>query len=195
MCRALLREAIEGFELLGRQVIDVCDIVDQPRSYHLLDPRIREPANVHRPTRREVDEPLELPARARHVRAVSRGFLFILFDRRPTHRAGGGHLPWLQVAGAFLRNRPDHLRNDFARTLYLHDVADSQVLFLDESLVMQRRELDGRAPDLDRLEHRERIEHPGAADVHLNVVEPGFRDVRCELARDCPAWLPSADDA
>ena len=60
---------------------------------------------------------------------------------------------------------------------------------------MQRRELDGRAADLHRLEHRERIQHPGAADVHLNVVEPRLGDVRRELSRDRPARLATADDA
>ena len=119
-------------ELLGRERVDVGDVVHEPRGDQLLDARVREAADVHRAARREVHEPLELPPGTRDVRAVDRGFLLVALDRRAARRGtcvGISHGCSLPVA--LLRNRPDDLRDHFAGALHLHHVADAQVLLPD----------------------------------------------------------------
>ena len=59
---------------------------------------------------------------------------------------------------------------------------------------MQRRQLHDHAADLDRLQHRERIDRAGASDIHLNVQQLCLGNVRRELAGDRPARLAPADD-
>jgi hypothetical protein len=92
---------------------------------------------------------------------------------------------------ACVGHRADHLRDHLARALDLHAVADPQVLVGDEREVVQRRQLHRRAADLHRLQHGERVDRAGAADVHLDVEQRRLGDVGRELARHRPTRLAS----
>ena len=68
-----------------------------------------------------------------------------------------------------VRRRREHLRDDVAGAQDDDLVADAQVLAREVLLVVQRRELDGHAADVDRLEHRERVQVAELADVPHDV--------------------------
>ena len=79
-------------------------------------------------------------------------------------RAVLGH-PERLVPAACGQHGPDDLRDHVAGALDDHQVALADVLAVDVLLVVQRRPRDGDAADLDRLEHRPRVERAGAADA------------------------------
>ncbi len=84
---------------------------------------------------------------------------------------------------------------DFAGARHLHPVALAYVLRGDQLGVVQRGVGDGDATDLDRLEHRIRIERAGPAHVDADLEQ--LRDLHFgrELARHRPARLAVADRA
>ena len=71
---------------------------------------------------------------------------------------------------------------------------DADVLAREVLLVVQRRELDRDAADVDRLEHGERVQVAELADVPLHLVEPRDGGRGRELPRDRPARV-AADGA
>src|SRR4051812_42421064 len=68
---------------------------------------------------------------------------------------GGDIWFWRILRIASIRHRTDHLRDDVARPLHLHDVAFTQILSRDEVEVVQRRHLNRRAAYFHRLEDGE----------------------------------------
>jgi len=104
-------------------------------------------------------------------------------------------VPFAERPFAALGERRENLRDHVARALHLHEVADAQILLVNQLLIVQRRELHRRAADLHRLEDRVRVERTRAPDVHLDAQEPRDRDVRRELSRDGPTRLAPADRA
>src|SRR5690349_16161757 len=191
----LVSVAFERQQLLACEAIKISGILYEPFIHQLLDPRIREPANVHRPARSEVHQAFELSSGAGDVRTVDRGFIRI--SRQ-----------WSGARRAFVRHRPDplsvlrrgwHARNDlrnyFARPFYLHGVANSQRFGAYEIFVVQCRQLHRHSADFHRLQYRERIDCPGATDVHLDVEQLRLGDIRREFARDRPPWLAATDNA
>jgi hypothetical protein len=69
----------------------------------------------------------------------------------------------------------------------------ADVLALEVLLVMERRGAHRDAADMDGLEHGEREQVSGAADVPDDLVELRGRGGRSELPGDRPAWLPPGD--
>src|SRR5438046_3119728 len=134
-----------------------------------------------------MDEPLELPSRAGDVGAVDRDLLFVSLDLGFAYRTVGrrAHFPRWIARVTPLRYRADDLRDDFAGALDLYPISGPQVFVPYEVEVVERRQLDGRAADLHRFEHRKRIERAGAADVHLDREELRLGDIGGELAGDC----------
>ena len=171
-------------------------IANEPGLDELLDARIREPANVHRAPRREMDEPFELAAGTR-ARSGS--------STPPPLRPGPTGVPHDGQRAACVHGR-SACRLRFSGTGPMTCGITSPArftctmsptrrsFFADQVLVMQRGELDGRAADLHRLEHRVRIERRRCVHVHFEFLEQRrLRDVGRELARDRPARLASAD--
>ena len=89
----------------------------------------------------------------------------------------------------FGENRSDHLRNDLARAMHKHRVADAYVLTPDVVLVVQGGLRDGHAADLDRLEHGEWIEAASTSNVDFDGPEDGGGLHRRKFEGDGPAWL------
>ena len=193
--RALFGEALERHERLDGERIQVGHVVHQPRRDELRDALVLHAADVHRAAGCEVHEPFELASRARDVGAVHRDFLFVAKHGCIAAGAALRHVPFALAAITLLGERGEDLRDDVTRALHLNEVADAQILLVDELLVVQRRELHCRAANLHGLEHRVWVERARAADVHLDGEQTCDRDVRRELPGDCPPRLASADDA
>src|SRR3954470_883569 len=143
-----------------------------------------------------MDESLELPPGTGDVRAVDRDLFLVPLDLRLADGAMSRRphlLRWI-IRVAPLRDRPDHLRDDLARTLHLHPVARAEVLLPDQIEVVQGRQLHRRTANLHWLQHRERIQRSGASDVHLDREQLRLRDVGGELAGDRITRL-AGDDA
>ena len=141
------------------------------------------------PSRGEVLEQLPAPRRAQAVRAAGEDLALALDRRRVAGRAPRRRLRRRRAVGALdgVRRRRDDLRDDVARAgdddlVALADVLAAQVL-----LVVQRRELDGDAADVDRLERGERVQVAVLADVPEDVVQRRDLRGRRELPRDRPA--------
>ena len=101
-----------------------------------------------------------------------------------------GHDEGPLVAVALLGQRRHHLGDHVAGPLHDDPVADAQVLAGDVLLVVEGRELDRRPADRDRLQLGEGHERPGAADVHLDVVEGRGDGGRARTCRRSPSAAP-----
>src|SRR5439155_2857627 len=115
-----------------------------------------------------VDQRLEPAGRTRAIRTTVHRFALGLDDVHFAERAFLRHLERLR-ARLVLAGGPDDLRDHVARALHDDDVALADVLAVDVLLVVQGRARDGDAPDLDRLEHRPRVERAGAADANQDL--------------------------
>src|SRR5204863_3028796 len=117
-----------------------------------------------------VDQRLEPTGRTRAIRTAVHRLALGLDDLHAAERAFLRHLERLR-ARLVLPGGPDDLRDHVARALHDDDVALADVLAVDVLLVVERRARDGDAPDLDRLEHRPRVERAGAADANQDLVQ------------------------
>ena len=97
------------------------------------------------------------------------------------------------LALAALDQRRDHLRDHVAGARDHDLVALADVLARQVLLVVQGGGRDRDAADVDRLEHRERQQPPGAADVPDDLVQLRRRGDRRELPGDRPARLAAGD--
>src|SRR5438067_1772808 len=80
----------------------------------------------------------------------------------------------------------DDLRDDIACPLHDDGVALADVLAIDVLLVVQRGARNGDAADLDRLEHRPRVERAGATDADRDLLQLRLRGHRSPLERARP---------
>ena len=105
-------------------------------------------------------------------------------------RALGRHHERALGAVAQVDDRADDLGDHVAGLAQHHGVADEHALALDLGGVVQRRQLDGRAADEDRLHHAVRRDPAGAADVDPDVEQLGGDLLGRVLERDRPARRP-----
>ena len=70
---------------------------------------------------------------------------------------------------SFLRHGPADLRNDLARLIDDDRIPDPDVKRIDKILIVERRPLDRRSAQADRVEHRCRIHPSGHADRDLDI--------------------------
>lgn len=124
---------------------------------------------------------------ARDVRAPDLDLALGLNQRRSARRAIGRHLERPLGSIAILRKRGNYLRDHIPRPLNDHSIADAQILTSDVLLVVEGRELDGRTADGHGLEHRERNERTGPADVDLDVAQRRHLRRRREFESNRPA--------
>ena len=161
----------------------------QVRLDQLFDARVAQAPDVHCVDAREVDERLEQPTGAGHIRAVERHLVLVAPHGRAARGADGRRLERRKrmCGAALLGHRADDLRNHLARPLHLHAITDAQVLGHDQVEVVQRRHAHRGTADLHRVQLCEWIERPGTPHVHTDAQQRGFGNVRRELPRDCPA--------
>ena len=168
--------------------VQVARPLDQPELEQPDDELLADALDVHRAARDEVLEQLGAAARAARVDAA-------VAAPRPRAARPAGRRP----GSARACGRPARRRRRSSSTgpttcgitsparCTIDGVADADVLAVDVVLVVQRRELDDDAADLDRLEDRERVQRAGAPDVDADVEQLRGARGRRELERDGPA--------
>src|SRR6266545_1872052 len=162
----------------------------------VVDQRVRrlepEHLDVERRSARQVEQPLAQLCRAgARVRAADIGVALLL---RPqlgiARRALGRHHERPLAAVAQVDHRAEDLRDDVPRLAQHDGVADQHTLADHLLRVVQGRELDRGPGNPDRLHDAVRSHPAGAADVHLDVEQPGVDLLRRVLERDRPARRP-----
>ena len=136
-----------------------------------------------------VDQRLEAARRARPVRAAVHRLALRLDDLDAAERAVRRHPERLRPGPVRARGADD-LRDHVAGALDDHVVARADLLAVDVLLVVEGRARDGDAADLDRLEHRPRVERAGAADADPDLVQARHGRQRRPLERARPARAP-----
>src|SRR3954451_7122787 len=139
-------------------------------------------------------ETFQPTTRAEGIRTAMHGLALDAHDLRAAGRAMIGHVELALAAVAPRKYRAHDLRDDVARSLHDHVVADAHVLEPDHVLVVERRHAHDHAAHCDRLEHGVRIERTGAADVDADVFETRDGGGGRELEGDRPAGV-AADRA
>src|SRR6185437_787393 len=94
-------------------------------------------------------------------------------QRRATYRAMRRHRPWHGAFGAQLLHDPHHFGNHVAGPTHDHRVADAHIQSRDLVGVVQGGVGHGDTGHLHRLHARARGGCAGAADLHLDVEQPG----------------------
>ena len=191
-----LAPALELGELLDAQPVVVARGLDQARLLELGDLLLAQPVDVHRPARDVVLEQLPAALGALAVGALGEDLALDLDRLGLAERAALGRARdprALLVLDHVGRGRED-LRDDVAGAQHDDVLAGAQVLADDVLLVVQRRQLDRHAADVDGLELGERVHVAELADVPLHAVEARDRRGGRELPGDGPARI-APDDA
>src|SRR5207245_1298210 len=116
-------------------------------------------------------------------------------DLRVTAGAALRHLVRLLRAGASIFHGAEDLRDDLARARDLDPIPLANVLRADQLGVVQRGVGYRYAANLDRLEHRIRVQGSRTSHVEANLEQFRDLDLGREFARDRPARLPIANRA
>ena len=108
----------------------------------------------------------------------------------------GHRFGWLRrrrpvAALGHVRRRREHLRDHVAGAQHDHLLAVADVLAREVLLVVERRQLDRHAADVDRLEHRVRVQIAELPGIPADLLERRDRGRRRELPRDRPPRLAS----
>ena len=119
--------------------------------------------------------------------AARRSFVFFPHRMAAAHRARGGKFKTRTVGMMAVVDHFDDLRNNVARALDAHMVADPDVLFQNIIGVVQGGTTDHHAADRDRFQLGHRRQHPGAAHLNGDGVENGLGFFGGELVSDGPA--------
>ena len=96
-------------------------------------------------------------------------------------------MEYLFLAGARSRLGPNDVRDDFARFLDQHHIADANILARDLARVVQTGPAHRCAGQLYGFQMRHRGEDAGLADLHFDLEELGQRLLRFVLVGDHPA--------
>src|SRR3954452_10705588 len=139
-------------------------------------------------------ETFQPTTRAEGIRTAMHGLALDAHDLRAAGRAMIGHVELALAAVAPRKYRAHDLRDDVARSLHDHVVADAHVLEPDHVLVVERRHAHDHTADGDGLEHRVRVQGARAADVDADVDQARDGGRGRELDRDRPAGI-AADGA
>src|SRR5262249_34053545 len=183
--RGNLAEAVDLQQLLLRQTVKLRDGAHEPELPELPPGLLADASDIGRGLD-PVDQRLEPARRTRLVRTAVHRLALWLDDVRAAQGALFRHLERLR-AGLVLARRADDLRDDVPGALHDDDVALADVLAVDVLLIVQRCARDGDAADLDRLEHRPRVERARAADADRDLVQPRRRRHPRPLRRARPA--------
>ena len=80
----------------------------------------------------------------------------------------------------------DHLRDDVACLAHDDFIADGNLLFVNEVLVVQHRTADGGACQLNRLKNGSRCQRTGSSHLNLHIQQGGNLFLRRVFKGDCP---------
>ena len=159
-------------QVVDGQPVEVGRLGDEPGLHQPQHELLAHAVDVHRAARDEVRQSRCSPRPGR-PRFGQRCLTSpsALHHRRAAGRAAVGHRPRAgracRAARASAARPPAGSRRPARWTITRVALAD--VLAADVLLVVQRRERHGHAADVHRLEHGERVQRPGAADVDADV--------------------------
>ena len=178
---------VQAGDVIDRELVEVCDIVDQAGGDHLVDDLIAQAIDVHTAAAHPVEQALlELRGAVDGHAAV--GHLTVLVDHGATaHGADLGHLPVNAVGRALVEHGTHDLGDHVARLVHDDGVALAHVFAADLVDVVQRGARDGRAGDRHRVELGDRREHTGAAHLDANFAQDGLLFLGRELKGNGPA--------
>ena len=114
-------------------------------------------------------------------------FIHVLSDRRFADRAFCRKDKSGAARVSFVSHDLDHLRDDVARALHAHIVADAHVEQLYLVFVMQRRVGDDDAADRHGMQLGDRRQRAGAPDLYLYGLDAGGGLLGGEFVGDRPA--------
>ncbi len=149
-----------------------------PFVHQLIDDLVAETVDIHRMPAREVQHGLFALRRASGVHASVSHFPVHVMNRAVALGTMLRHAKRLAVLSFF--HDFQNVRNDFARALDQHGVADLQAQPLDLIHIVECGTADSDASHLHRLKHRDRRQRARAADLHDDVVDDG---------RLLPRWI------
>src|SRR5215471_4409313 len=107
--------------------------------------------------------------RAGGVDAARRYLALLADDGVAADRAARRHRERRRAGRALLEQHANDLRDHVAALLDDDRVADADVLPREVLVVVERRALDRRARELDRVEGRDRRQRAGAADLDADL--------------------------
>src|SRR4051812_27713384 len=110
-------------------------------------------------------------------------------SRRAAHRTELRHDEFPLTPSPSFGNDLNHLWNHVTRSLNHNSVANADVLAPDLILIVERGSADDYASDINGLQHGQRRQRPGAADIDDDVVDAGCLLGRREFVCRGPARL------
>ena len=178
---------VQASDVVDRELVEVCDIVDQAGGDHLVDDLVAQAVDVHAAAAHPMEQTLlELCGAVDRYAAV--GHLAILVDHgAAAHGTDLGHLPVNAVGRALVEHGAHDLRDYVARLVHDDGVTLAHVLAADLVDVVQRCARDGRAGNRDRVELGDRREHAGTTHLDANLAQDGLLFLGRELKGDGPA--------
>src|SRR5207249_3074021 len=127
----LLAHPLELDERIEVQMVEIREVLDELRLDELMHELVAEPVDVHGVLAGEVaDSAFEL-GRTGDVDAAVVDAAFLALNVPATARTGARHPERAFLASPPFRKRPEHVRDDVARALDKHLVADADILALD----------------------------------------------------------------
>ncbi len=136
-----------------------------------------------------MDVALELRGAGR-VGAIADGFPFGSVSRRAANRATLRHDEFPFVSVAPLGDNLHHLGDHVAGALDDDGVTNADVLAPNLVLVVERSPTNDHTADVDRLEHGQWRQSPGAANVNHDVVDAGCLLSGWKFVGRSPARFP-----
>ena len=187
--RRFFGEALQLGELLGRQAVEVGEVLHQAAVDELLDGRVAEALDVHRAARAEVLQTLFELGGAGGVHAAPVGLAL----RPEGHAAARGTLGRERVLHGVRGTPGGHdlhdIGNHVAGALDEHGVAHADVLAPDLVLVVQAHVADDDAGQRHGGELGHGRQGAGLADIDLDGLHDGGGLARGELVGDGPARM------
>ena len=182
--RAFVAHAVNGGNVFLLQVEQVVRGVHEAPGDEHFQHRFAHAFAVHGVARAEVDQRAQQLAGAVGVDAADRSFVCFADHGLA---AGGAHLRHFIGRGVFaVAHHGDDLRDDVAGLADDDRVADADILFGNEVLIVQRGAADRGAGKQRRPEHAGRRQNARAAHVDLDVEQRGFFFLRRVFIGDGP---------
>ena len=178
---------IQACDVINRELVEVCDIVDQAGSDHLVDDLVAQAINVHAAAAHPVEQALLELRRAVNGHAAVGNLAILVNHGATTHGADLGHVPVDRIGRALVEHRAHDLGNHVARLVHDDGVALAHVFATDLVDVVQRGARDGGAGYRHRVELGDRREHAGTTHLDANLAQDGLFFLGRELKGDGPA--------
>ncbi len=183
----LLAQTREGRELLGPQIVEVGNIMDQPVLVEQLDRLLAQPVDVQRLAPDEMDDaPDNLRAAAALVGTIMLGLALVTHQRSAALGAGVDILKGSAVGRTPGELDPGNLGDDFTALFDVDHVAGTDVEKGHLLGIVERGAPHGSTGQLHGLEVGDGRDGPGASDLEIDADEPGERLLGLELISHGP---------